>query len=112
MAHVGTSPHVLIEKRPLVPSFKKSALVQIAIVFLAYCVAGKLGQATASIRSGNLGPVWPAYGIALAFVLLWGCRIWLGIAAASFLIALEAGVSAPIAFGQAAGATIAAITGG
>src|SRR5207247_1294540 len=37
-------------------------LVQIAIVCLAYVVAGKLGQATTNIRSSHLGPVWPAYG--------------------------------------------------
>ena len=47
-------------------------LVQITLVFLAYLVAGKLGQATADIRSSNLGPVWPAYGVALAALLLYG----------------------------------------
>ena len=35
-------------------------LIQITIVFLAYFIAGKLGQATTNIRSNNLGPVWPA----------------------------------------------------
>jgi len=59
--------------------------VQIVIVFVAYLVAGKLGQATTNIRSSNLGPVWPAYGIALAAVLFWRSRIWVGIAAAAFL---------------------------
>ena len=43
-------------------------LVEIAVVFIAYVVAGKLGQATTNIRSSNLGPVWPAYGIALAAI--------------------------------------------
>ena len=56
-------------------------LVQIAVVFLAYLVAGKLGQATTNIRSSNLGPVWPAYGIALSAFLLGGYRIWPGVAA-------------------------------
>ena len=46
-------------------------LTQVAIVFAAYLVAGKLGQATTNIRSGNIGPVWPAYGVALAAILLW-----------------------------------------
>jgi hypothetical protein len=31
-------------------------LAQTAIVFGAYFVAGRLGQATTNIRSGNLGP--------------------------------------------------------
>ena len=47
---------------------------QLAIVFLAYFIAGKLGQATTNIRSSNLGPVWPAYGIALAAFLAYGYR--------------------------------------
>src|SRR5690348_4278544 len=61
--------------------------VQIAVVFLAYVVAGKLGQATTNIRSSNLGPVWPAYGVAVAAILIWGYHVWLGIAAGAFLVA-------------------------
>src|SRR5438034_674281 len=86
-------------------------LVQIAIVCLAYFVAGKLGQATSNIRSSNLGPVWPAYGVALAAVLLYGYRIWVGIAAAAFLVALLSPVSEVAAVGQATGATLAALIG-
>jgi len=86
-------------------------LVQITIAFAAYFIAGKIGQATTNIRSGNLGPVWPAYGIALAVILLYGYRVWIGIAAAAFLIALWSPVPAIAAAGQAAGATIAALTG-
>jgi hypothetical protein len=52
--------------------------VEVTIVFLAYIVAGKLGQATTNIRSSNLGPVWPAYGIALAAFLAYGYRVWPG----------------------------------
>src|SRR5262245_52298720 len=54
-------------------------LAVLAVVFVAYVVAGKLGQATTEIRSSNLGPVWPAYGVALAAVLLCGYRVWPGI---------------------------------
>ena len=61
--------------------------VQIAIVFIAYVLAGKLGQATTNIRSSNLGPVWPAYGIAVAAILTWGYRMWAGVAAGAFLVA-------------------------
>jgi signal transduction histidine kinase len=84
---------------------------QIVVVFLAYFVAGKLGQATTSIRSSNLGPVWPAYGIALAAFLALGYRVWPGIAASAFLIAFSSAVPTLAAAGQALGATLAAITG-
>src|SRR5215468_5069078 len=89
----------------------RTFLLQLLIVFLAYFVAGKLGQATTNIRSSNLGPVWPAYGIALAALLAYGYRVWPAIAASAFLVALQGGVPPLSAAGQAASATFAALTG-
>lgn len=89
----------------------KKLVLQIAVVFLAYLVAGKLGQATTNIRSSNLGPVWPAYGIALAGFLAYGYRVWPGIAASAVLVAYNSPVPALAAIGQATGATVAALTG-
>ena len=86
-------------------------VVQVSVVVLAYFIAGKLGQATTSIRSSNLGPVWPAYGIALSSILLYGYRIWIGVAVGAFLVAFLSPVSHLAAAGQAAGATVAALTG-
>src|SRR6187402_3297576 len=96
-------------RRPIV--FANTVYGQLAVVFLAYFVAGKLGQATTSIRSSNLGPVWPAYGIALAAGLKYGYRIWPALAASAFLVAVQGSVSAAAAAGQAAGATLGALTG-
>jgi PAS domain S-box-containing protein len=86
-------------------------VVQIAAVFLAYFIAGRLGQATTNIRSSNLGPVWPAYGIALAAFLSYGYRVWPGIAASAFVIAFSSSVPPLAAVGQAIGATVAGLTG-
>jgi signal transduction histidine kinase len=86
-------------------------VIQLVTVFLAYFIAGKLGQAATNVRSGNLGPVWPASGIALAAVLACGYRVWPGILAGSFLVALQSPVSAATALGQAIGATGAALSG-
>jgi signal transduction histidine kinase len=85
-------------------------LVQLTTIFLAYFIAGKLGQATTNIRSSNLGPVWPASGVALASLLAYGIQAWPAIAASAFVVALSS-VSPLAALGQAAGATIAATTG-
>lgn len=85
--------------------------VQLAAVFLAYFVAGKLGQATTNIRSSNLGPVWPAYGVALAAFIAYGARVWPAIALSAFAVAVEGAVSPLAAVGQAAGATVGAFTG-
>jgi PAS domain S-box-containing protein len=90
----------------------RSYLAQFAIVFVAYVVAGKLGQATTSIRSSNLGPVWPAYGVALAAVLLCGYRIWPALALGSFIVAYTSPESYLTALGQATATTLAAMTGG
>src|SRR6201981_1008539 len=86
-------------------------LAQTTIVFAVYFVAGKLGQATTNIRSSNLGPVWPAYGVALAAILLCGYRIWPAVTSAAFVIAFLSPESALTALGQAAGSTFAAVTG-
>src|SRR5687767_6048219 len=92
--------------------FMDKFVLQLAVVFLGYLIAGKLGQATTTIRSGNLGPVWPASGIALAGVLACGSRVWPAIAASSFIVAFQSPVLALTAVGQAAGATLAALAGG
>jgi PAS domain S-box-containing protein len=85
--------------------------IQFVAVFASYSIAGKLGQATESIRSSNLGPVWPAYGVALAAVLLCGYRIWPAVASAAFVIAFLSPEPYLTALGQAAGATLAAVAG-
>src|SRR6188474_1464174 len=96
-------------RRPIV--FANTVYGQLAVVFLAYFVAGKLGQATTNIRSSNLGPVWPAYGIALASFLAYGYRVWPAVFAGAFVVAAQGSVSLFAAAGQAAGATIAAMSG-
>ena len=90
---------------------RRRLLLQIAAVFVAYFVAGRLGQATTNIRCSNLGPVWPAYGIALAGFLAFGYRVWPGIVTSAFLIAFSSAVPTLAAAGQAIGATVAAVTG-
>jgi PAS domain S-box-containing protein len=89
----------------------KTYLAQLVLALAAYFVAGKLGQATTAIRSNNLGPVWPAYGVALALVILYGYRIWPAVAAGAFLIAFLSPVGAGAALGQATAATLAVLTG-
>lgn len=89
----------------------RAFFVQLLTVFIAYFVAGKLGQATTNIRSSNLGPVWPAYGVALAMFLKYGYRIWPAVVSSAFLVALQGSVPPAAAAGQATAATMAAATG-
>lgn len=110
----GERPVIRAQNQALERHIRRIAgryLLQISMVFVAYVIAGKLGQATTNIRSSNLGPVWPAYGIALAAILVCGYRVWPGVAAGAFLVAFFSSVSHLAAFGQATGATVAAMTG-
>jgi signal transduction histidine kinase len=88
----------------------QSWLIQAAIVFIAYYLAGKLGQASAE-RSSNLGPLWPAYGVALAALVRLGRRMVPAVGAAAILVASQSPVPLIVATGQALGSTLAAFCG-
>src|SRR5437899_2668787 len=83
---------------------------RIAVVFGAYFAAGKIGLA-APFTSGNISPVWPASGIALGALLLWGYGVWPAIAAGAFLVNFLSPIPHTAAVGLACGNTLAALTG-
>jgi signal transduction histidine kinase len=85
-------------------------MFQIVVVAGAYFAAGRLGLAT-PFTSGNVSPVWPASGIALAAILLWGYRVSPGIAAGAFLVNFWSPVPHTAALGLAVGNTLAAVAG-
>jgi PAS domain S-box-containing protein len=87
----------------------RSYWVQLLVVFLAYYVAGRIGLST-PFTSHNISPVWPASGVAFTTVLLFGYRVWPGVAAAAFLVNWAA-LPWPAAIGLASGNTLAALTG-
>ena len=87
------------------------SLAQIAIVFAVQFAAGKLGDTLAIINSGGIGPVWPASGIALAALLLFGYQVWPGVAAGAFLLAFLSPIPHLAAVVYAAGTTLAALIG-
>jgi PAS domain S-box-containing protein len=86
-------------------------LLRLTAVFFLYLAAGKLGLSV-PFTSGNVSPVWPASGIALAAVLLWGYGIWPGIAAAAFLVNFWSPIPPLAALGIAVGNTSSALVGG
>ena len=84
-------------------------LAKLAVVFALQFGAGKLGDALYTINSGGIGPVWPASGIALGALLVWGCSVWPGIAGGAFLLTLLGGLPLWAAAAYAAGTTLAAL---
>lgn len=94
---------------------------RLLIVTAAYAVSGRLGLLLA-IPPGYATAVWPASGVALAAVLLWGPRMWPGILLGSFLVNIatswdgstlaQALRSMALALAIGAGATVQALVGG
>ncbi|HZM06268.1 MAG TPA: PAS domain S-box protein [Candidatus Saccharimonadales bacterium] len=67
-----------------------SAPVRAILLAAAYVVGGWLGKDT-SFMSGQVSLVWPPAGIALAAILLFGYRMWWGVALGAFLFTLVRG---------------------
>src|SRR5215472_4455256 len=90
--------------------FQRYAL-RLALVFVLYLAAGKLGLSV-PFTSGNVSPVWPASGVALASVLLWGYEVWPGLALGAFFINFLSPIPTLSCFGIAVGNTSSALMGG
>jgi two-component system cell cycle sensor histidine kinase/response regulator CckA len=72
---------------------KRSTLstpVRALLLAAAYVIGGWLGKDT-SFMSGQVSLVWPPAGIALAAILLFGYRMWWGVALGAFLFTLVRG---------------------
>jgi PAS domain S-box-containing protein len=78
-------------------------------VTLVQYLAVKLGLVM-GIAHGNVSPVWPATGFAIAVLLRFGINLWPGVAAGSFLGLLQTGVGTQVAMGEAAAALLEAVT--
>src|SRR4051812_21302392 len=59
--------------------------VQVLALAVVYHIVGRLGTLLTAPPI-SAAPVWPAAGVALAALLLFGCRIWPGVLLGSFLI--------------------------
>ncbi len=84
--------------------------LELCVVFGAYILAGHVGLAI-PFTNGNVSPVWPAAGIALAAFLVAGYRVWPAIAAAAFVINYLSPISFQAALAIAAGNTAGAVVG-
>jgi PAS domain S-box-containing protein len=85
-------------------------LVRMGILCGIYVGAAKLGLSLDAV-SGFATAVWPPTGIALVALVLYGYRLWPGIAAGAFLVNASAGASVLVASGMAVGNTLEAIVG-
>src|SRR5215471_13506258 len=80
-------------------------LVEMVVLGVIYYLAARLSLRIALVDE-NVTPLWPPTGIALAAFVLYGRRLWPGVAIAAFLVNLP--ISTPVAAAAtAAGNTLA-----
>jgi two-component system, NarL family, sensor histidine kinase FusK len=83
-------------------------LAGVALLAVTYALAGRVGF-TASAVHPVVSSAWPPSGIALAALLLFGRRLWPGIAIGAFVVNFTAGIPALGAVGIAVGNTLEAV---
>lgn len=79
-------------------------------LFLAYVIAGRIGLSFHPI-DGFAPVVWPAAGIALAVLVLYGYRLWPAVFLAAFAVYLSVGAGFLVSFGIALGETLQCLAG-
>ncbi|MFL6120854.1 MASE1 domain-containing protein [Actinophytocola sp.] len=82
--------------------------VRILAVAGAYYIAAKIGLSFAVV-GGQVTPLWPATGTALAGLLLFGRRCWPGIALAAFVVNAAIGPTLPVVIAISTGNTLAPV---
>lgn len=92
--------HPLIDRRRLA--------LELALVAVAYFAAAKLGLLLSFVQ-GNVTPVYPAAGIAVAALVLGGARLWPGVFAGAVAAHLLTDVSAGTAVLMSVGNPLAAV---
>jgi PAS domain S-box-containing protein len=85
-------------------------LIELVLVFVACFLGGKVGLAI-PFTSGNVSPVWPPAGIAMAAMLVVGYRIWPAVAIAAFLVNFFTPIPHVAALGVAVGNTLGPLAG-
>lgn len=80
------------EPNPIKESLSADRWVRVVILAAGYTLTGIVGLSLA-IPPGYATPVWPPSGIALAAVLMWGPRVWPGVATGSFLVNVAVAVT-------------------
>jgi diguanylate cyclase (GGDEF)-like protein len=93
-----------------VPSQSLRRVALLVFVAAAYFAAGKLGLQFAVVNP-SASAVWPATGIALAAVLLWGYAVWPALLVGAFFVNVTTTGSVASALGVAAGNTLEGLLG-
>jgi diguanylate cyclase (GGDEF)-like protein/PAS domain S-box-containing protein len=83
---------------------------QIVVLVGVYYLVAEAGLSAGAL-AGNVTPVWPPTGVALAVLVLFGRRLWPGVALGALLVNGLSAVPWVVACGMAAGNTLEAVIG-
>jgi serine phosphatase RsbU (regulator of sigma subunit)/integral membrane sensor domain MASE1 len=97
-------------KRPVQAHRTAQYLVELVLVLVAYFLGGTVGLAI-PFTTGNVSPVWPPSGIALAAMLMAGYRIWPAVTIGAFLVNFFTPIPPLAALGIAVGNTLGPLAG-
>ena len=89
---------------------KRRRIWELVCVLVAYLVAGEIGLAV-PFTSGNVSPLWPPAGVALAAMVILGYRVWPAVALGAFLVNFFTGIPHLAAAGIALGNTVGPLCG-
>ena len=89
---------------------KRRRTWELVCVLAAYLLAGEIGLAV-PFTSGNVSPLWPPAGVALAAMLIFGYRIWPAVALGAFIVNFFTGIPHLAAVGIALGNTVGPLCG-
>ena len=87
-----------------------ATLAGIALLAAAYYGAAKLGLSFA-FETASVTAIWPPTGLALAALVLWGHRLWPGVALGAFLANSWTGIPLAATIGISCGNTLEALAG-
>jgi PAS domain S-box-containing protein len=83
---------------------------ELACVFALYLLGGEIGLAV-PFTSGNISPLWPPAGIALAAMVILGYRVWPAVALGAFIVNFSTGIPHLAAVGITVGNTVGPLCG-
>lgn len=89
---------------------KRRRTWELVCVLAAYLLAGEIGLAV-PFTSGNVSPLWPPAGVALAAMVILGYRIWPAVALGAFIVNFFTGIPHLAAVGIALGNTVGPLCG-
>jgi PAS domain S-box-containing protein len=89
---------------------KRRRIWELACVLAVYLLAGEIGL-TVPFTSGNISPLWPPAGVALAAMVILGYRIWPAVALGAFIVNFFTGIPHLAAVGIALGNTVGPLCG-